>query len=171
MNKSELVETLQTERARWDALLSEVRPEEMDLPGVCGEWSVKNLAAHLAAWERRPVAWLEAIRNGTQPQPAPWPQDLTGDDPINAWIFEANRNRPWREVLDESRQVSEQLRASLQYVSEQDLITPARFEWLGESSVLDSIACNSYAHYREHGEMIRAWLDNARRRNEQTATA
>ncbi len=169
MDKSELIKTLRTERARWDALLEQVDAAQMDVPGVCGEWSVKNIAAHLAAWERRPVAWLEAIRNGTRPQPPPWPEDLAGDDPINAWIFEANRHRPWREVLDESRQVSEQLLALLQSVSYQDL-DMSRFEWLGGSSLADSIACNSYAHYREHGEMVRTWLESVDRRNEQTAT-
>ncbi len=162
MNKAELTEKLQSERARWDARLGQVRAEQMELPGVCGEWSVKNLAAHLTAWERRPVAWLEAVRSGTTPRPAPWPQELTTDDEINAWIFAENRYRPVREILDESRQVSDQLLAALQFVSDQDLVDSGRFEWLKGNSLVDSIAGNSYDHYREHGEMIRAWLEGQR---------
>lgn len=47
MTGARLAETLRAERARWNALLAHVGMDRMDVPGVDGEWSVKQMVAHL----------------------------------------------------------------------------------------------------------------------------
>ncbi len=156
-NKQELLDTLRTEHAEWDALLNQVGANRMELRGVNGDWSVKDIVAHVTAWERRPVAWLDAIRAGTWPQPPEWALNLSEDE-INAWIFALNRGRLLQDVLAESREVFKQLMRALENVSESDLTALNRFEWLGGNSLLTSIASDSYEHYLGHGQTIRAWL-------------
>jgi hypothetical protein len=109
MNKSELLNRLQHEYQQWEALLDQIGPERMERPGVNGEWSMKDIVAHLTSWQPRVNANLQAaLRCETEPPPA-WPAHLQTDDEINAWIYQANRGRSLREVLDESRQVFQQL--------------------------------------------------------------
>ncbi len=156
-SKRELIDTLGTERATWEALLRQVGPDRMSLRGVTGEWSVKDIVAHVSAWERRPVAWLKAVQSGTWPQPPEWPVNLD-EDGINAWIFAANRGRWVQDVLTESRQVFDQLIQALEHVTEQDLTAMGRFEWLQGNSLIVSIGGRSYEHYQVHGEAIRVWL-------------
>ncbi len=156
-SKQELIETLGTQRARWEALLRQVGPDRMELRGVTGEWSVKDIVAHLTAWERRAIASLKAVQTGTWPQPPEWPYNLDGDG-INAWIFAAHRGRQVQDVLNESRQVFDQLVQAVELVTEQDLTAMGRFEWLQGNSLIASIGGNSFEHYQEHGEAIRAWL-------------
>ncbi|MFI5275949.1 MAG: hypothetical protein ACHQ1E_01655, partial [Ktedonobacterales bacterium] len=52
MTGARLASILRTERAQWQALLARVGPDRMEQPGVEGEWSMKELVAHLTWYER-----------------------------------------------------------------------------------------------------------------------
>ncbi len=156
-DKRQLIEELSASHSAWEALLGQVGEDRLELPGVVGEWSVKDLVAHITAWEQRILAWLEAIHNGTWPQPPEWPVNLN-EDGINAWIFAANRHRRLNDVLAESQLVFDQLRQGLDQLTEQDLTETGRFEWLGKNSLAASIGGNSFEHVQEHGRQIRDWL-------------
>ncbi|HAM52880.1 MAG TPA: hypothetical protein DCP92_20100 [Nitrospiraceae bacterium] len=158
INKKRLVEELLASHASWEALLDQVGPDRMELRGVVGEWSVKDLVAHASAWEWRAVAHLKAILAKSWPEPPEWPYNLD-ESGINAWIFAANRRRRLSDVLNESRQVFEQLMQVLEPVTEEDLTKAGRFGWLGHNSEADYIRGNSIEHYQEHGQQIREWLD------------
>ncbi len=155
--KQKLLDGLDTERANWEALLRQVGPDRMELRGVNGEWSIKDIVAHVSAWEKRTLVWLQAIRVGSWPQPPEWPVNLDEDE-INAWIFRANRGRQLPDVLNEWREVFEQLVRALEFVTEQDLTAVGRFEWLAGNSLAASISGNSFEHCQIHGAAIRAWL-------------
>ena len=109
MNKSELLNWLQQEYQQWEVLLDQIGPERMEQPGVNGDWSMKDIVAHLTGWQPRVNAHLRAVQRGKPEPPPPWPAHLQTDDDINAWIYESHRGHSLREVLDESRQVFQQL--------------------------------------------------------------
>ena len=113
MNKSDLLNWLQTERQQWEALLTQVGLERMDQPGVNGPWSMKDLVAHMTTWNRRLAAYMQAAQRGEPEPPPPWPTHLHDDEAINAWIFEANHGRPAQAVLDEARLTLQQISAVL----------------------------------------------------------
>ncbi len=92
----------------------------MDQIGVTEQWSVKDVIAHLTGWRRRTVARLQAARRGEQEPVLPWPADMQTDDEINAWLYEANRSRSLRDVLDDSRQVFHQLMAAVDAMRRQN---------------------------------------------------
>ena len=50
--RAELIQAIQAERARLEHNLSAISFTDMTLPGVVGIWSIKDILAHLAAWER-----------------------------------------------------------------------------------------------------------------------
>src|SRR5512140_718680 len=111
MNKSELINGLQAEYQQFEAFLDQIGPARMDIPGVAGHWSIKDIVAHLNFWRRRTVARFQAVQRSQPQPPPPWPGNLHTDDEINAWIYATNRDRPVREILDESHQVFQQLLA------------------------------------------------------------
>ena len=129
----------------------------MTKPGVAGHWSVKDMIAHLTAWEQRPVAWLIAIRRGELPEPAPWPPDL-GEEKTNAWIYEVNKDKPLAQVIEESRRVHELLLKELESVTDDALNDAQRYRWLNGNSLDDSIPGDSSEHYQDHARMVREWL-------------
>lgn len=111
MNKSQLLDWLQDEQRQWQTFLDQIGPERMEQPGVAGDWSMKDIVAHLSDWQPWMISRLKAAQRG-EPQPTPpWPAQLQTDDEINGWIYESNRGRSVREVLDRSQQGFQQLLA------------------------------------------------------------
>ena len=157
MNKEQLVQSIRTEQIAWRALLTEVGDQRITLPNAVGAWSIKDMVAHVTFWEQRAVEWLIAAQNNHAPARHPWTDGLSEDEE-NAWIFDANKDRPLQDILEESRQAQEQLVRQIEAVSEEDLSNPKRFEWLNGNSLADSIPGNSFEHYREHSTAIREWL-------------
>jgi uncharacterized protein (TIGR03083 family) len=152
MNKADWLDTLQTERAQWDALLAEVGEARMTRPGVEGEWSVKDVVAHVTWFEREMVGVLRA-------------RALVGSDLWNlshderhAVIYEQNRDRALSDVLAEARAVFDQLLAGMQSLAEEDLHDPLRFAEMPADWVPWVIAGNSYEHYRQHAPGLRDWM-------------
>ena len=58
---------------RLELLIARLSVEEMNRAGAVGLWSVKDVLAHLAYWQRYAADILRAAAGGTTP-------DLVGDD-------------------------------------------------------------------------------------------
>jgi hypothetical protein len=156
MTGPRLVEILQTKRAEWNALLAQIGPERMEIPGVVGDWSVKQLVAHLSWYEAAIVEGAEhALSTGTFKRRRP---EGVSMDEMNARIASESRNRPVTEVLAEADSVFARLLPLIESCPENLLNDPGvlglpqdMVPWMG-------VANNSYAHYREHEPDLRAWL-------------
>lgn len=157
MNRSELLNGLREEYQRWEALLDQIGEARMGQPGVAGHWSIKDIVGHLTGWRRRTVGRLQAAQRGEGEPSPPWPAHLQTDDEINAWIYEANRGRSVREVLDDSHQVFQQLLAAIEGLPDDILSDPARhLSWWEGQSVS---AGDFFGHFHEeHEPDMRAWL-------------
>lgn len=159
ITKEQLLEQTRHERALWDELLAEVGPEHMEQPGAMGEWTFKDVIAHMTAWRTRTLARLNAARAGTVPEATPWPEDLDTEE-INEWIYNTNRDRPLEDVVLESYRVFDQIVETTAALSEQDLTEPQRFDWM-EGRPLGETLRDSFEHYHgEHEAGLRAWLSN-----------
>jgi hypothetical protein len=156
MTKAALLADLQREYEQWEALLDQIGEARMDLPGVTGPWSIKDIVAHLTGWRRRTVARLQAARRGEADPAPPWPAQLQTDDEINAWLHATQHGRSVREVLADSRQVFQQLVAAIEAFPEAELLDPRRFAWM-EGEPLSAAAFFAHFH-EEHERDMRAWL-------------
>ena len=157
MKKSELLNWLQEEYQQWEAFLDQIGEERMDQGGVAGDWSIKDIVAHLTGWQPRLTARLQAAQRSEGEPPPPWPAHLQTDDEINAWIYEANRGRSVQEILDESRQVFQQFLAVIEGLPDDILIEPAyHIVQLGGQRFS---ASEFFDHFHDdHEPDMRAWL-------------
>jgi hypothetical protein len=64
MEEHDLIATMRSERAKWRALISNVGQSVALQSGVVGEWSLKDVVAHVTAYERGLVEWLAAASRG-----------------------------------------------------------------------------------------------------------
>jgi hypothetical protein len=156
MTGPRLAGILQTERTRWNALLAQIGPERMELPGVEGAWSVKQLVAHLTWFEQQVVEGAQQVLStGTYVRPDHAGLSL---DERNDRIATESQARPLDEVLAEADQVFAQLLALIS-ASPQDILNDPHRLGLPEDMVpWMAVANNSYAHYREHEPALRAWI-------------
>jgi hypothetical protein len=160
MQKSELLNRLQGEYRQWEALLDQIGEARMDQGGVNGDWSMKDIVAHLTGWQHRVVANLQAAQRG-EPEPSPpWPAHLEAEDDINAWIYESNHGRSVREVLDEAQHVYQQLLAVIEALPDDvrvEHIEPAFYlVWVDGERFLTGEFFNHF--HDDHEPDIRAWL-------------
>jgi hypothetical protein len=158
-SKAAVLEELETEHARWVAILDEIGPARMLTPGVEGDWTVKDVIAHVTYYERvvrdRLTASL-AGREFVRPEYES-PKGLSIDD-RNAWIYARIRDLPLDEVLRESREVYPPILEAVHTLTEAELNDPQRFPWQVGSALWEWIEGDVYEHYRDHVANLRAWL-------------
>jgi uncharacterized protein (TIGR03083 family) len=153
LKKSELVELMCKTRAEFDELLAELGTDQMTRNGVAGDWSIKDMLAHIA-WYQREEAELfgetgvEASELWNVPQ-----------DPRNETLFELHRDQPLERTLTDFRQSFDKLIAAVMGLSDDELNTPGRFPGTtAERPPWKAIAIHSYEHDREHTKDIRTWM-------------
>ena len=154
-----LIERIDGVRERWRRLVADVGPDRLEQPGAMGEWTFKDVAAHLTAWRRRTVDRLDAAVHGAAEPPPRWPAELgsTEDDPINAWIHDQTKDRPASELLAEADAVYDDFIAAIRALPIDAVTDPDRFPWLG-GALADA---DFGGHLDEHEPSVRRWLGPA----------
>lgn len=160
-NKTELLARVRSGYAEFVALLAPLSNEQLCEPGVNGAWTIKDILAHLTAWQTRVSLRLEALARHEEARFEP----IADDEAMNAFnqtIFVANRERSLDEVRADFHAAVERLRANAERTAEDDLFTAGRFAWLNGVALWESVAGNTYEHYAEHAPMIEVWLAGQR---------
>ena len=163
MTGARLAGILRSERSQWTALLARIGPEGMEEPGVEGAWSVKELVAHLTWYERVIVEGAQQVMGtGRYTRPQTELRALAMDE-RNARIAADARSRPVSDILAEAEQVFGQL-VTVIAAAPQDILNDPHLLGLPDDIVpWMAVANNSYAHYRQHEQAIRAWLNGGKR--------
>ena len=114
-----------------------------------GDWSVRDILAHIAGWHREEIAMLERMARGERPVPES--ADYTDDDAWNARFVAKWRAASAGEVLAELKATKEA------YVAAASRLPEERFEEGRTARRLVQQGCTE--HYREHAGEIRAWRE------------
>jgi hypothetical protein len=155
-SKGELIRAMVSARGQFDALVNQIPRSKMALSGASGEWSVKDIVAHVTSYDR----WLGlALALRGQKPPDHWVQDTPLAE-FNRKLFDENRDLPLDQVLEDSRRVWAEILEAARAQSETYLFTeqsvpgvPYRFK---PSEVLKS---ESYGHYLDHVPGLKAWIE------------
>lgn len=155
MTKDELLAAIKRDRARLDELVGQVPEGRMADGALDGGWSVKDVLAHIAAWEQLCLKWIKENKREELGAGA----DDAAVNAVNLRLFEENRGRPLKDVREESRRSYEQMVAAVEWLSEADIaVEPA---WAPGRPLWQIIDANSADHYREHIEQLSRWLDES----------
>jgi hypothetical protein len=115
-------------------------------PGVMGNWSVKDILAHVTTWEEEALKHLPVILAGGRP-----PRYVTfgGIDAFNAQMTERKRGLSLSEVRTQLDETHRRLVDYIQSAPEDQLTGETRFR--------RRIRLDTYGHYPEHAKAIREW--------------
>ena len=162
-SKTELLERMRAGREEWDALIAQVPDSARTEPALAGGWSVKDLIAHVAAYEKWTAAQIRAANEGR----APTDRELYGveempDDPEgwdldrqNAAIYARYQEMPLAEVMTFSSQAFADLVAAVAAVPDEAVARTGAQTWTGGTTLLEIIPGQCYAHYDQHAEELR----------------
>ena len=146
-SKSDLLAAIEKERGALEALVEGLTPEQMVEPGVVGEWSVKDVLAHLVEWEQMALGWHAAgLRGETPEMPAPgfkWNQTPA----LNQMIYEKHRDRPLAEVLEQFHASHQEILGVIQALSNEGLFTAGRYVWTKKNTAGTYFVSATSSHY------------------------
>jgi hypothetical protein len=162
--KEHILAALREQFESWEELLASLREEQITAPKFGLEWSLKDVMAHLWAWQQISIARMEAGMLDREPEYTQWIMSVGEDweenaDQVNAVIFENNHEKPWPEVYQKWRNGFLQFLELGNNISERDLLNGDKYPWL-KGYPLAFILVASYDHHQEHFEKLSEWLRN-----------
>jgi len=156
--KEELVQASQSE---YDALMRLVEPlpaETTEISGVCGEWNIKDVLAHLHAWHAMFLVWYERGMAGEKPEmPAPGYTWKTTPD-LNARIYQEHKNTPLAETLVRLSSSHAGVQKIIIKHSDAELFTKKRYGWTGSTSLGAYLVSTTSSHYDWAQKLIRKFV-------------
>ena len=161
------------ERDKFELLLNRVGyTRRMTLKGVSGKWSIKDMLAHIFAYEQYMADRLNEILDEEEYTPCKTQNSLDAfldkygypdfgsplldDDGPKEWITEKYKNVSLDEV------VSQEIAA---FAAIMDSLAKLPEELMNRHNLYDRVANNTYRHYREHIALIRRWLKSSAAQN------
>ena len=158
LTTAQLLEAMRTARSNWEALLAEVGEARLTEPGVEGDWSLKDIIAHITYFETWAADNVMAFRRG-EPRPQSEYEGLDVDEE-NARIYERIRAKSLPQVLQESQISFQRSIEAVQGLRDEDLYDP-KFTRVRDAdwTVFDLVEGDTFAHYNDHIKSVRAWLD------------
>jgi hypothetical protein len=137
-----------------EALIGALSTDQMNEPNAVGEWSVKDILAHLAMWTSRNVTVVYQAEQGQKP--AEIDAMLDDYEALNAADYEVQKERPLDRILADLRGTHKQLLRRLGAWNEADLSDKARYSWLRGQSMGDFLV-DGVGHEAQHRKLIEQW--------------
>src|SRR5215208_6140101 len=149
---------LMRERDKFELLLNRVGyARRMTLKGVSGKWSVKDMLAHILAYEQYIADRMNEILHGEEYAPSrtqnaldafldeygypDFGSPLLDDNTPNEWVTEKYKNVSLEDLISQELQAFASVVSFLEKMPE---------EMMNRHHLYDRIANNTYRHYREH---------------------
>ncbi len=154
MDKSTLLNNIRTKQAELDQVLSTLSEQQMTTAGVNGEWSIKDILAHMVEWQHVLLKRLHAAISGGEPEVS---MDYSIDE-TNEQFYQKNRERSLTDVQADYKHFYQGILEGVEELSDEDLNDPHRFAWWDGEPFWQSVAGDTYEHIDEHIASIRHWL-------------
>jgi hypothetical protein len=142
--KRELLEKDDAAWADFRALIDDLTPEQAGQPGYNGDWSVKDLMAHVGSWFAEAATMLEQMRMGT------YTRERLDVDGLNERWFQTWRNQDLPVIKAELMAARARMLEEWGRLPEVDAEAK---RWFSESTV---------EHYDEHLPRLREWTAQLR---------
>ncbi|MBI2761444.1 MAG: maleylpyruvate isomerase N-terminal domain-containing protein [Chloroflexi bacterium] len=155
-----IFEEVRAERAALLKAIGSLHPVALDRPGVVGEWSIKDVLAHIAGWQNWMARALPIrLERGDLPDDLRVTEHNTGD--WNRKFVDERRANPPDKVIEDLNDGLRYLLTLAANLGSTRLNAPG--PWSGrEASIADYLRDHIVAHDREHREQIEQALSVTR---------
>ena len=160
---SQVVAKLEDVRRQWDELLLRIGEERRTEPGATGNWSVKDVVAHITLYEKWTLERLQERAQGIAYSPENDDPETDGMDmdTRNDYYYKRDSARGLADILTESKRVHAELVQLVRNMSEEELHTPLRLTDTVSYNVIETLEGNGYEHYEDHIRELEAWLQKS----------
>jgi hypothetical protein len=166
-SKQELLESIHHERQLLEKSFRDLSDTDMTLPGACGNWSVKDILAHLVDWEQRGLSWYRAGLRGEVPKP-PDEHFNWGQLPaLNHAIYLQHKDQSLSDILHQFQISFQENMAAIHAMTEEELYAPNFYPWTGKHTLGTYVNANTAAHYRWGCKLIKKFTRSLKQSSEQ----
>ncbi|MCG3119205.1 MAG: hypothetical protein ALAOOOJD_01561 [bacterium] len=116
-------------------------------PGVTGNWSARDIIAHVTWWEEEALTHLPLILEGGRPPR--YSVKYGGIDAFNAQMTEQKKSLSLSEVLQQQGDTHRRLIEYIQRAPAEQFTRETRFR--------RRLRLDIYGHYPKHAQAIRKW--------------
>jgi len=165
-NRKVLIARLLRERDKFELLLNRVGyTRRMTLKGVAGKWSIKEILAHIWAYEQYLADRMHEILHHQPYTPCKtqtaldafldefgypdFGSPLLDDDTPNEWIIEKYKSVSLEDVVAQELQAFSSIASALEQMSDELII---------RHNIHNRVVKHTYEHYLEHMREIKRWL-------------
>src|SRR5437763_12160865 len=146
MDKQRLLKKLEKAWATIKESYAGLSDTQLTEPGVMGNWSVKDILAHVTTWEEEALKYLPFIITGGRP---PRYIQYGGIDAFNAHMTEQKRGLALSEVLKQLDETHRRLIDYIRSVPEEHFTRETRFR--------HRLRLDTYSHYPMHAKEVQEW--------------
>jgi hypothetical protein len=163
MNMKEHILTAMREQFdRWEELLASLDEKRIIASNFDLDWSIKDVIAHLWAWQQISIARMKAGLQNQEPEYPKWIVETIENweeesDRVNALTFDRYHDKSWYEIHQNWRNGYLHFIELGEKFSEPDLLAGDKYPWLQGYS-LAVILIASYDHHQEHFDKLKKWL-------------
>jgi hypothetical protein len=151
MNRQQVLQKLDKAWAEIKESYAGLSDSQLTEPGVIGDWSVKDILAHVTWWEEEALKHLPLIvKEGRPPR---YSTQYGGIDAFNALMTERKQDLSLAEVLQQQEETHRQLIEYIQSVPEEQFTRETRFR--------HRLRLDTYSHYPKHTKAIREWRERS----------
>ena len=123
-SKAQLLEQARQNYAKLQAEIKELSSDDLIEPGIVGDWSIKDVLAHLMVWQQMTLNWYRMGKAGETPVTPSEKYTWREIPALNHEIYETHRDYPLADIqrgLDESHHETLHL---IETMSDDELFTP-----------------------------------------------
>jgi hypothetical protein len=147
VDRRQLLQRLETAWGAFEASSAGLSDAQLMKPGVTGDWSVRDILAHVSTWEEEALTHLPLIlEGGTPPR---YSVRYGGIDAFNARMTAQKERLSLSVVRRELDGTHRRLIDFIQRAPEDQLSRETRFR--------RRLRLDTYGHYPQHAEAIRQW--------------
>ena len=147
MDRASLRAAILAGRRRLEETLARYDDAAM-LDRVDGEWTRKDVVAHLEAWQRRLVSLAARLRAGDPLPPS------VGTDELNEQFFRTSRDRSVDDVRTGERDAYQAMLAAIDEATDEELFDGTHYRWTEGEPFASWFRENGDEHYDEHLEQL-----------------
>lgn len=155
MPKQNIITAYERARGKLLRAIEGLSEDEMLMPGAVGYWSVKDVLAHLTAWESELITGLVHVENRKKGAPA-----IATVEDIDEWNeeqYHVNAARELDVVWEDFQGVAKYLIEAIKVLDDKTLDDNRVFAWMEGEPLSYLIYENAIWHEEEHAEDIVHW--------------
>lgn len=165
-SKAQLLEQTRERYTALQAELEKLTDDQMVDPGILGDWSIKDILAHLLEWQRMVLSWYQAGKRGETPTTPSEKYTWREIPALNHEIYLNYRDAPLDEIVRDFKASHQRMLSEIEAMSNDELFTPKVYKWTNSTTLGSYLTSATCSHYNWARKEIRRGLKAKRQQSE-----